>query len=82
MDKPALYLRLCFYPYLSFIFSKKGKKLTSKWCVAITTGRCQKQGNQVGLQEVACEKGLANFTHQHLQLSNICAHHQVPVPTT
>jgi len=64
----------------NFIFNSNGATIRHKFCFAITTGKCQTFGNQTGLQEMACERGLASFTRQELRLSSLCKSWQVDIP--
>ena len=67
-----------------YIFNKNGATISHKFCIAITTGKCQRhtaKGKPIGLQEAACERGMARITKNHLRLTQICEAQQIPVPT-
>jgi len=64
----------------NYVFNKNGATISHKFCIAITTGSCQRNQNQIGLQKAACERTIAGLTNLHLQLSQICQAHQLPVP--
>lgn len=67
-----------------YIFNKNGATISHKFCIAVTTGNCQRhtaRGKAIGLQEAACERDFASITKNHLRLSQICKAHQVSVPS-
>jgi hypothetical protein len=65
----------------NFVFNKEGATINHKFCIAITTGKCQKHSGRVGLQDgKACETKISQFTRDELFLQNICTAYQEPIP--
>mmetsp|Transcript_5448 Transcript_5448/g.13688 ORF Transcript_5448/g.13688 Transcript_5448/m.13688 type:complete len:406 (+) Transcript_5448:144-1361(+) len=62
-----------------FIFAKKGEKRTDEFCVAVTTGRCQRGLPDSGTMSGAC-RARVDEVLSRLALDRMCPAHRIPTP--
>ncbi|KAG7357274.1 hypothetical protein IV203_001962 [Nitzschia inconspicua] len=66
-----------------FVFAKEGSNITGKFCIAVTTGKCNKGRSKSASEEVDektfCSRIVQNLMSR-LELERICPLYRIPVP--
>ena len=62
-----------------YIFAKKGDKRTDEFCVAVTTGRCQRGSLESRAVSAAC-RNRVDAVLRDLALGGVCPAHRIPAP--